>query len=234
MRDQVAPRPVIIQSWLYLVPSENVLSGTVWDCFKISGAINDEGGGPTWTDDGSYNAPNQMATGGVAAASKECAAREPAGGAILVPPPEPGQYGFAAYPATPGATAETGTGLSSLYAVHTLIGRKGDITIDFAATDNMTSQPLTVKLPDGSTVEVQPVTTGPACTWLITGGTGAYAGIEGSGTCFANGENTVPYFNHTEHGAVWWEGPSVRYCATSCSPRRMAAAEEETSRNLTI
>ena len=41
---------ITIQSWLYAVPSENVLSGTVWDCFKITGAISDQGGGPTWTD----------------------------------------------------------------------------------------------------------------------------------------------------------------------------------------
>jgi hypothetical protein len=86
-----------IQSWLYLVPSENVPSATVWDCFKITGAIDDEGGGPTWTDDASYNAPNTITTGGVAAAAKECSAKEPAGAAILVPPPEPGQYGFATY-----------------------------------------------------------------------------------------------------------------------------------------
>ena len=68
-RDQVQQGgPVTIQSWLYLVPSENVLSGTVWDCFKITGAINDEGGGPTWTDDTSYHAPNTLTTGGLAAA----------------------------------------------------------------------------------------------------------------------------------------------------------------------
>ena len=51
---------------------------------------------------------------------------------------------------------------------------------------------------------VQPLTTGPQCTWLITGGTGAYAGLQGSGTCFANAENTFPWINHTEQGAVWW------------------------------
>ena len=54
---------ITIQSWLYAVPSENLMSATVWDCFKITGAINDEGGGPTWTDDTSYHAPNTMTSG---------------------------------------------------------------------------------------------------------------------------------------------------------------------------
>ena len=55
---------ITIQSWLYAVPSENVMSATIWDCFKITGAITDQGGGPTWTDDASYYAPTTMTTGG--------------------------------------------------------------------------------------------------------------------------------------------------------------------------
>ena len=145
-----------------------------------------------------------MASGGVAAAARECADKEPAGAAVLVPPPEPGQYQFGAYTATAPATPPTYTGLSTVYAVHTLVGRKGDIFISFSGTYNMTSSVVPVKLPNGSTVNVEPLTTGPACTWVITGGTGAYAGIQGSGTCFANLENTLPYANHTEHGSVWW------------------------------
>jgi hypothetical protein len=202
VQQQEQPGAITIQSWLYAVPSENVMSATVWDCFKITGAITDEGGGPTWTDDTSYHAPNTMTSGGVAAASRECSDKVPAGGFILVPPPEAGQYQFAQYTAAPGSPG----GLSTLYATHTLVGQKGDIYIQFAATYNMTNSPVPVKLPNGTTVEVQPLTTGPEGTWLITGGTGAYAGLLGSGTPFANAENTFPWINHTEHGSVWWDG----------------------------
>ncbi len=196
---------ITIQSWLYAVPSENVLSGTVWDCFKISGAITDEGGGPTWTDATSYHAPNTTTSGGIAAATNECANKVPAGGFVLVPPPEAGQYQFAQYTAAPGSPG----GLSTLYAVHTIAGQKGDIYITFAGTYNMTNSVVPVKLSNGSTVDVQPLTTGPQCTWVITGGTGAYAGLQGSGTCFANAENTFPWINHTENGTVWWApGPN--------------------------
>jgi hypothetical protein len=193
---------ITIQSWLYLAPSENVLSGTVWDCFKIEGAINDQGGGPTWTDDTSYRAPNTMTAGGVAAASRECTNKEPAGGAVLVPPPEAGQYQFAQYAAASGSPG----GLSTVYAAHTLVAQKGDIYISFSGTYNMTNKVVPVKLAGGATVEVQPLTTGPECTWVITGGTGVYSGLLGSGTCFANLENTLPYGNHTEQGQVWWAG----------------------------
>ncbi|HXW80616.1 MAG TPA: hypothetical protein VEJ84_14015 [Acidimicrobiales bacterium] len=193
---------ITIQSWLYAVPSENVMSATIWDCFKITGAITDEGGGPTWADDASYHAPNAMTSGGVSAASEECSDKVPAGGFILVPPPEAGQYQFAQYTAAPGSPG----GLSTIYAVHTLVAQKGDIDIQFAATYNMTNSPVPVKLPNGTTVDVQPLTTGPEGSWVITGGTGAYAGLQGSGTSFANAENTFPWINHTERGSVWWDG----------------------------
>jgi hypothetical protein len=191
---------ITIESWLYAVPSENLLSATVWDCLRITGAITDQVGGPTWTDQTSYSAPNLMTSGGVTAASKECADKAPAGGFILVPPPESGQYQFATYTAGSGSPG----GLSTLYAVHTIGGQKGDIFITFAATYNMTNSVVPVKTANGSTVDVQPLTTGPDCTWVITGGTGAYTGLEGSGTCVGNGENTFPWINHTEHGTVWW------------------------------
>jgi hypothetical protein len=48
------------------------------------------------------------------------------------------------------------------------------------------------------------LTTGPQCSWVITGGTGAYSGLQGNGTCFANAEDTFPYINHTENGKIWW------------------------------
>jgi hypothetical protein len=197
---QEQPGTITMESWLYAVPSENVLSATVWDCFRITGAINDNGGGPTWANESSYHAPNTMTSGGVDAASQECSDKVPAGGFILVPPPEAGQYQFATYTAAPGSPG----GLSTLYAVHTIAGHRGDIYITFAATYNMTNNPVPVKLSNGSTVEVQPITTGPGCTWVITGGTGAYTGLQGSGTCFGNGENTFPWINHTEQGTVWW------------------------------
>ncbi len=193
---------ITIQSWLYAVPSENLMSATVWDCFKITGAINDEGGGPTWTDDTSYHAPNTMTSAGVAAASKECADKVPAGGFILVPPPEAGQYQYAQYTSAPGSPG----GLSTLYAVHTIAAQKGDIYITFAGTYNMTNSAVPVKLPDGTIVNVQPLTTGPEGSWVITGGTGAYAGLQGTGTAFATAQNTFPWINHTEHGTVWWTG----------------------------
>jgi hypothetical protein len=199
---QRQPGSIMIESWLYLVPSENVLSATVWDCFKITGAINDQGGGPTWTDDTSYNAPNSMTSGGATAAGRECANKIPAGGFIAVPPPEAGQYQFAQYTAAPGSPG----GLTTIYAVHTIAGSRGDIYITFAGTYNFTNSVVPVKVADGSTVDVQPFTTGPDCTWLITGGTGAYTGMQGDGTCFANAQNTFPWINHTEHGQVWWTG----------------------------
>jgi hypothetical protein len=195
---------ITIESWLYVVPSENVLSATVWDCFKITGAINDQGGGPTWANDVSYAAPNTMTSGGVTAASAECADKVPAGGFIAVPPPEPGQYPFAPYTVGTGSPG----GLTTIYAVHTIAGRRGDIYITFAGTYNFTNSVVAVKEADGSTVNVQPFTTGPQCTWLITGGTGAYNGLQGDGTCFANAQNTFPWINHTEHGQVWWRRPS--------------------------
>lgn len=193
-----------VEAWLYAVPSDNALSATVWDCFKVTGVINDEGGGPTWTDEASYTAPNSMTTGGQAAAAKECAAKEPAGGFGASPAPEPGQYPFASYTATEGAAPGNETGLTTIYAVHTLIAQKGDIYITYAGDYNFTKKSITVTLPDGSTVAVAPYTTGPACSWLITGGTGAYTGLEGSGACAANAQNTFPWINHTTTGNVWW------------------------------
>ncbi len=68
---------ITIDSWLYAVPSENVLSATVWDCFRITGAINDQGGGPTWASDAAYHVPNTMSSGGTTAASQECSKQSP-------------------------------------------------------------------------------------------------------------------------------------------------------------
>ena len=201
VHEQEQPGGITIQSWLYADTSENVMSATIWDCFKITGAITDEGGGPTWANNASYYVPNTMTSGGIAAASQGCSDKVPAGAAAFVPPPQAGQYQFAQYIAAPGSPG----GLTTLYAVHTIVGQRGDIYISFAATYNMTNRPIAVKVSNGTTVEVQPLTTGPDASWVITGGTGAYAGLQGSGTSFANAENTFPWVNHTEHGSVWWD-----------------------------
>jgi hypothetical protein len=198
------PGVIAIQSWVYAVPSENVLSGTLWDCTKISGAIEDESGGPTWASDAAYAAPTQMTgTTAVDAASHECANKEPAGGFVHVPPPEPGQYPFAQYTATPNATAETETGLTSLYSDQTISGQKGDIYITIASTYNFTSNAIKV-----GNVEVQPWTTAPGASWVITGGTGAHAGLQGSGTWFGNAA-TFPWIYRPGTGKVWWTGSSA-------------------------
>jgi hypothetical protein len=181
-----------------------VLSATVWDCLKITGAITDQVGRPTWTDDASYHAPNTMTSGGVQAAGKECSDPVPAGGFLLVPPPEPGQYQFAQYTSGSGSPG----GLSTLYAVHTIAAQRGDIFITFSGTYNMTNSVVPVKLSNGTTVNVQPLTTGPQCSFVITGGTGDYVGLQGSGGCVGNAQNTFPWINHTEHGTVWWSTPA--------------------------
>jgi hypothetical protein len=197
--DQEQPGAVSIQSWVFAVPSENVLSGTLWACTKISGVINDESGGPTWGSDTAYSAPEQMqGAAAVSAAGRECADKVPVGGFVHVPPPEPGQYPFAQYTATPGAASGQSTGLSSLYSNQTIAGQKGDIFITIASTYNFTANPIKV-----DNVSVAPWATGPGATWVITGGTGAYAGLEGSGTWYGNAA-TFPWIYRPGTGKVWW------------------------------
>lgn len=200
---QEQPAPITIQSWVYAVPSENVLSGTLWACTKISGAITDVSGGPTWDSDAAYEAPTKL-TGpaAVTAAGQECSAKVPAGGFIHVPAPEPGQYPFAKYTATPGAGAQQSTGLTSLYSDQTIVGDKGDIYMTIVSTYNFTGSPVQV-----GSVMVQPYTTAPGATWVITGGTGAYAGLQGSGTWFGNAA-TLPWIYRVATGQVWWARPS--------------------------
>jgi hypothetical protein len=191
--------PVTIQSWLYIMPSENDLAGTLWACTKISGAIQDQSGGPTWHSDAEYTAPTLLAgTAAINAASLECAAKVPAGGFVHIPAPEPGQYPFATYTATPNAGPGQGTGLTPLYSYQTFSGQKGDIFMTIAASYNYTSSPVEV-----GNVEVQPFTTGPAATWVITGGTGVYAGLQGDGTWFAD-SSMVPWVYKSATGKVWW------------------------------
>jgi hypothetical protein len=191
--------PVTIQSWLYIVPSENDLAGTLWSCTKLTGAVQDESGGPTWHSDAEYAAPTLLpSTAAINAASHECADKVPAGGFVHIPAPEPGQYPYATYTATPNAGPGQGTGLTPLYSNQTISAQKGDIFMTIAASYNYTSSPLKV-----DNVEVQPFTTAPAASWVITGGTGAYAGLQGDGTWFAN-SSMVPWVYKLATGKVWW------------------------------
>ena len=123
---------ITIQSWLLASPSDTGLSGTVTACFKLSGAFVDQGGKPAWNA-GSY--ADATSTSG------KCGDWTPVGGFNFVPP----------------VSGE----LSTLYAVHTITGQKGQIFITFAGTYNLVS------------------TYQGSGTWVITGGTGAYTGVRG-------------------------------------------------------
>ncbi len=198
-RQEQGAGAVTIQSWVYIVPSENDLAGTLWACTKITGAISDESGGPTWDSDTAYAAPTQLTgSAAVTAASHECADKVPAGGFVHVPPPEPGEYPYANYTATPNASPSQETGLTPLYSVQTFSGQKGDIFMTIAASYNFTDSPIKV-----DSVEVQPFTTAPSATWVITGGTGAYSGLEGSGTWYGDAA-MVPWVYRPSTGKVWW------------------------------
>jgi hypothetical protein len=191
--------PVTIQSWVYIVPSENDLAGTLWACSKITGAIDDQSGGPTWHTDADYTAPTLLTgTAAINAAGRECADKVPTGGFVHIPAPEPGQYPYATYTATPNAGTGQSTGLTPLYSYQTIAGQKGDIFMTIAASYNFTSSPLEV-----GNVEVQPFTTAPAASWVITGGTGAYAGLQGDGTWFGDA-SMVPWVYKSATGQVWW------------------------------
>ncbi|MGO9333030.1 MAG: hypothetical protein ACLQCU_03075 [Acidimicrobiales bacterium] len=163
---------ITIQSWLHANPSTNGLSATVLACFKVTGAITDQGGRPTWND------ATYAVTSTASPASGKCGNAAPVGGYLMVPPPSP-----------------TNT-LSTVYAVHTITGAKGQIFISFSGVYNLTT---------AASAKVAPYQgTG---TWLITGGTGAYAGLQGNGTWAADA-TTFPYIRHTETGKVWWAGRS--------------------------
>ena len=164
---QRQPGAITIESWLYVVPSENVLSATVWDCFKVTGAITDEGGGPTWTNDTSYAAPNSLTSGGATAASGECADKVPAGGFIAVPPQKRASTHLPSTPPLPARLAAsppfTPSTRSPGYEVTSTSPSPAPIT----SRQRHPGQ-------GGRRVDrdVEPFTTGPDCTWLITGGTG--------------------------------------------------------------
>lgn len=73
---------------------------------------------------------------------------------------------------------------STLYAVHTLAGKHGLIFITFAGH-----------------YDLQQTYQGEG-SWVITGGTGAYAKVHGEGTWAADA-TMFPYIRHTETGVMW-------------------------------
>ncbi len=192
---------ITIQSWVYTALSENNLSATAWQCSKISGAIDDQSGGPTWQDSAQYAAPTALTgAAAIAAANKECADKVPSGGVVLVPPPEPGQYALGTFTATPGAASSgPATGLSTFYSQQTIAGQKGTIFITIASTYNITDNAV-----DVNGVEVPPGRTGPDATIVITGGTGAYSGLQGSGT-WQGDATMIPWCYRLATVKVWYE-----------------------------
>lgn len=148
--------PITIESWLHATPSATGLSGTVTACFKLQGAFVDQGGGPTWTTS-TYSDTTNLAG--------KCGDWTPVGGFVFVPP-----------------TTATST-LSTVYAVHTVTGQKGQFWITFSGTYDL------VNTYQGSG------------TWVITGGTGAYTGVQGEGTWTADATQ-FPYIRHTETGQM--------------------------------
>jgi hypothetical protein len=151
---KVQSGPITIQSWLHARPDKNGLSGTVMACFKLKGAFVDQGGKPTWTDS-TYAVATSLA--------KKGAAWAPVGGYVFVPGVK---------------TTDT-----TVYALHTITGEKGQIFITFSGTYDL------VKTYQGSG------------TWVITGGTGAYLGVQGEGTWKADASH-FPYIRHTETGQM--------------------------------
>jgi hypothetical protein len=148
---------ITIQSWLEATPSATGLSGTVEASFKLEGVLADQGGKPNWTDKTYAN---------FVKLESKCGDPQPVGGFLFTPP-------------------AAGSTLSTVYAVHTIAGTKGQIFITFSGTYDL------VKTYTGSG------------TWVITGGTGAYSGLHGSGKWTADARK-FPYIRHTETGRVSW------------------------------
>jgi len=152
---------VTIESWLQVTPSATGLSGTVKACFKLDRAFKDEGGDPTWSDATYATMPPHHAD-----LTSKCGDWAPVGGAVFVPP--------------------TSGSLYTLYAVHTITGRRGQIFITFAGTYDL------------------PVALTGSGTWVITGGTGEYTGATGQGTWTADAAALFDagYIRHTEQGVM--------------------------------
>lgn len=159
---QLQGAPITIESWLYAAsPAKSGLSSTVKACLKLKGAIVDEGGDPTWTD-ATYDQP-------VTDFASKCGTWVPAGGFIFVPP-------------MAGSKDPTDT---TVYAVHTITVKRGQLTISFSGTYDLVKTYQTT-----------------SCSWVITSGTGVFTGTMGEGTCTADASH-FPYIRHTESGIIY-------------------------------
>ena len=153
--------PVTIQSWLLASQTAGDLSGTVKACFKLVGVLQDEGGEPTWNEQTYSDVPPNPAD-----LVGKCDDWTPVGGFNL------------------GPTVSTEhPEWSTLYAVHTIAGKKGLVFITFAGHYDLVS------------------TFQGEGTWVITGGTGAYQNVHGEGTWTADA-STFPFIRHTEQGVI--------------------------------
>jgi len=156
---------ITIETWLLANPDKNGLSGAVTACFKLKGAFVDQGGEPNWTD-------STYADTTATSPANKCGDWQPVGGFVFVP----------------GMKATT----TSIYAVHTLTGQKGQIFITFTGTYNLTNQGSDASQGSGA--------------WVITGGTRAYSGIQGVGTWAADASH-FPYARHMETGTLYRVSP---------------------------
>ena len=75
--------------------------------------------------------------------------------------------------------------LTSAFVYKTITGKLGSIFISFSGTVDKNYQAIG--------------------NWFITGGTGAYAGLQGAGTATCDMSH-YPYDRHTETGKIWWLG----------------------------
>ena len=72
--------------------------------------------------------------------------------------------------------------------------------LTIASTYNLTDSPV-----DVAGVDVAPFRTGPDATIVITGGTGAYAGLQGSGT-WEGDASMLPWCYRLATVKVWYLG----------------------------
>jgi hypothetical protein len=168
-----------IESWLHGSGDPLGQSGTVKDCVKI---LLD---GKVFDRAGKPTWDESTYT----TTSDPCAVEGPAGGYVMLPP----------------ASAPP---LRTVYAVHTIAAEKGNIFISFSGVYHFGGGDETVPYPDAN----NPTTLENgecAARWVITGGTGAYEGIQGEGTTGTTGAPCAVNFNnglivHTSVGQVSW------------------------------
>lgn len=147
---------VALEYWFRMDADKNGLVVLISGCFKLSGVLQDEAGGPTWTE---ATFKDTKAT----APANKCQVWMPVGAIVTVKNPA-GK-------------------LDSYYAQKEVTGKLGSIFISFSGTATNDTQ-----------------ATGH---WIITGGTGAYTGLQGAGTAMCDAA-MFPYEYHVETGNVWW------------------------------